>query len=71
MATANICDICGKVISDCQRNRNFKVKELVSFFSYDGWKSNHWVNIDVHEECLDKLLQAADNLGEQQNESNN
>lgn len=58
MATTNVCDICGKIIPDYIKTRHFKIKELKPFFSYDGWRSSHWVEIDAHNSCIEMLLQA-------------
>ncbi len=59
MATLNVCDICGKVISEGIESRHFKVKvkELKPDYSYYGW-TNHWARIDAHNSCIEMLLKA-------------
>ena len=50
-----ICDLCGKPLDF--RSRKFKVKEYKK-----GWEI--WERIDVHEGCLNKLLNAVADKGE-------
>lgn len=51
MGYRRICDLCGKPLD--YRSRVFKVKEYKSF--RDSW---WWERIDVHDDCLEKLLKA-------------
>ena len=45
-----LCDLCGKPIDEGRRH--FKVKER-RFSWGDSW----WEEIDVHDECVKKLLE--------------
>lgn len=56
MAMQMMCDLCGKPIIGSARNpRCFKVKELTT-----SWHEQWWQYIDVHDECVRKLLNAVD-----------
>lgn len=46
-----ICDLCGKPLG--YKSRIFKVKEYKGLLDLGRWES-----IDVHDECLEKLLKA-------------
>lgn len=46
-----VCDLCGKPLD--YKSRNFKVKELKCLRDMCWWE-----RIDVHDECLKKLLEA-------------
>lgn len=54
-----VCDLCGKKLTGGMEQRNFKVKELKS-----SWDALRWQRIDVHRECLEKLLEAVNSEGE-------
>lgn len=56
-----LCDLCGKPIDEGRRH--FKVKER-KFSWYESWWC--WENIDVHDECVKKLLEA---VAEEKDES--
>lgn len=53
------CDLCGKPINEA--GRHFKIKER-KFSWHESW----WENIDVHDECVKKLLEA---VAEEKDES--
>ena len=56
MAMQMLCDLCGKPIIGSSGNpRCFKVKELTA-----SWHERWWQYIDVHDECVRKLLNAVD-----------
>lgn len=50
MALVAICDLCGKPLA-AEEARVFKVKELRV-----SWHERYWESIDVHNECMLKLL---------------
>lgn len=56
MSLVAICDLCGRPLS-ADEARVFKIKELKI-----SWHERGWENIDAHNECIRKLLQAAHSL---------
>lgn len=56
MAMQMICDLCGKPIIGSSKNpRCFTVRELTASLHKRSWQ-----DIDVHDECVRKLLNAVD-----------
>ena len=51
MSYIAVCDLCGKPLKDGLSSARFKVKKLNA-----SWDEHWWQKIDVHEECVQKLL---------------
>ena len=54
MSSMRVCDICGEMIQRVYDGRFFKVKEC----KYAGFGSFYWQTLDVHDKCVETLLEA-------------
>ena len=59
MGQIYICDLCKKPLAD-KPNHKYRIKRLDVL-----WDERFWTELDVHDECMEKLLDAVEKEGDE------